>query len=177
MEDFENVEHSEHENVVVDDKINNHKTPGKHKLKQDSIFKGRKKTEDEEIDDLNLPIQNLTAQRHYCDMVSYGEESDRIRRLKVIMHDIIKDKTKINLKNSRRKPSRIDFNDYYRLMCKEIDSNQFTRTEIFVELSGYFSDNVYSMFKLLDKNFRVKIVNDLVNKYNIDIDTDNINFF
>jgi hypothetical protein len=93
------------------------------------------------------------------------------------MHEIIKTKTKINLKSSRRKPSRIDFNDYYRLMCKEIDSNRFSRTEIFVELSGYFSDNVFTMFKLLDKNFRVKIVNDLVNKYNIDVDTDNINIF
>ena len=43
----------------------------------------------------------------------------------------------------------------------------FSRSEIFVELSYYFSDNLFNMFKLLDKSSSAAIISELMTKYKV----------
>jgi hypothetical protein len=42
------------------------------------------------------------------------------------------------LLNNRRKPSRVDFNNYYALLKLHLKEESFTNTELFNELSVYF---------------------------------------
>jgi hypothetical protein len=63
--------------------------------------------------------------------------------------------------NNRRKPSRVDFNNYYLLLIIELDSERFTNVELFNELAVYFSDNLFNMFKLLDNKWRNLIILEL----------------
>jgi hypothetical protein len=71
--------------------------------------------------------------------------------------------TEINFLNNRRKPSRVDFNQYYSLLRKHLSDESFTNIELFNELSVYFSDNLFNMFKLLDNNWRNLIIAELQN--------------
>jgi hypothetical protein len=52
--------------------------------------------------------------------------------------------------------------------------NKFTYSEVFIELSYYFSDNIVNMFKLLDKYYGGIIAKELAMKSNIKFDK--INF-
>ena len=63
--------------------------------------------------------------------------------------------------NNRRKPSKSDFNHYYHLLKTNLEDDGFTNVELFNELSVYFSDNLFNMFKLLDNKWRNLIINEL----------------
>ena len=41
---------------------------------------------------------------------------------------------------------------------------QYTQSEIFVELSYYFTDNIFNMYKLLDKKYATSIIKELREK-------------
>lgn len=154
-----------------EEKINKHKLPGKHKLKYDSIFKGKKSTPEKD------QIQQDSI--HYIDgfdidpfSISHSfrgdqAESDRLRLLKEIVYKIIIEKTEINIKNNRRKPGRLDFNRYFEIIVNNMDMRDYSHAEIFLELSWYFSENTFSMFKLLEPKWGAVIVRELSQKYNI----------
>lgn len=151
------------------EKINKHKLPGKHKLKYDSIFKGKKNEEQPEelgslhhIDGFDIdPFSVSHSQK--MDQA----EADRLRLLKEFVYKIIIEKTEINIKNNRRKPGRLDFNRYFEIITSNMDMRDFSHAEIFLELSWYFSENIFSMFKLLEPKWGAVIVRELSHKYNI----------
>jgi hypothetical protein len=155
-----------------------HKIKGKHSLRYDSIFKGKKKVEDSDEDeefaqDLLIPKQEnfeFDTSSSYHDEVTNPEDYVRVKELKEAIYNIIVEKTDINIKNSRRKPGRIDFNKYYQILVENLDTSKFSYSEIFVDLSYYFSDNTFNMFKLLDKKWGGKIIRELAKKRNIKID-------
>lgn len=158
-----------------------HKIKGKHSLGYDSIFKGKKKKEgaddDEFAQDLLVPKQEsfeFDSGSSYYEESQSPDEYIRHKELKEEIYRIITEKTDINIKNSRRKPGRIDFNKYFQILIENLDTSKFSYTEIFVDLSYYFSDNIFNMFKLLDKRWGGKIIKELAKKRNIKVD--NVDF-
>ena len=155
------------ESAAPDNKVNKHKLPGKHKLKYDSIFKGKKNEVVEEgslhrLDGFELDPFSMSHSQKY-DQAEY----DRLKLLKEYVYGLILEKTEINIKNNRRKPGRIDFNRYFETIVISMDMRDFSHAEIFLELSWYFSENIFSMFKLLDPKWGAIIVRELSEKYNI----------
>ena len=151
-----------------------HKIKGKHALSYDSIFKGKK--EDDENDEESPDFLIARQSKNDFDTSSlWSDDLDeheyiRLKKLKEQMYDLIITKTNINIKSSRRKPSKIDFNTYIDIMYMNLDMSTYSYTEVFVELAYYFSDTIENVFKLLDKKWGGKISTELARKANIKID-------
>lgn len=147
------------------DEVSKHKQDGKHSLKYDSIFKGKK---DDEIDEDSIIDDGYFNETFDLDRTSsfYFETRDnetylREKKVKEKVYDVLTTKTKLNLLNNRRKPSKIDFNEYYTILKRELINERFSDVELFNELAVYFSDNLFNMFKLLDNKWRNSIINEL----------------
>ena len=85
----------------------------------------------------------------------------RTKLVKERVYFVLGEHTSISFLNNRRKPSRVDFNNYYSLLKVHLKDESFTNVELFNELSVYFSDNLFNMFKLLDNKWRNLIINEL----------------
>jgi hypothetical protein len=85
----------------------------------------------------------------------------RTKLVKERVYFVLGEHTAINFLNNRRKPSRVDFNNYYSLLKIHLKDESFTNVELFNELSVYFSDNLFNMFKLLDNKWRNLIITEL----------------
>jgi hypothetical protein len=160
------IEVDEVEVEEVDDEVvlSKHKVQGKHSLKYDSIFKGKKEDISEE-DDINPYYFNDNFEVDKSSIL-YEESQEnekylRNKKVKERVYEVLQTKTKLNFLNNRRKPSKIDFNNYYHLLKVELEADKFTNVEIFNELSVYFSDNLFNMFKLLDNKWRNLIIKEL----------------
>jgi hypothetical protein len=105
----------------------------------------------------------------WTDLIN-GDDSRRINELKELVHEILKSKTDISILNNRRKPSKTNFNVYYGILVKDLVGLKYSYSEILVELSYYFSDNLFNMFKMLDKKWGNIILNELEEKYDINLD-------
>jgi hypothetical protein len=140
-----------------------HQQDGKHRLEYDVIFKGKKEDVTEE-DNFISTYQDNFQYDPGTDVYEEAYNNDDFRRRKKVkekVYEVIKEKTDINLETSRRKPSRVDFNKYFVLLKKETRDENFTNVEIFNELAVYFSDNLFSIFKLLDNEWRNLIIAEL----------------
>jgi hypothetical protein len=155
-------ENTKEEEVV----LSKHKVQGKHSLKYDSIFKGKKeeKLDEEDIDHTGMYFN----EKFEVDKSSffYVESHDnefyiRQKNVKEKVYSVLLEHTNINFLNNRRKPSKSDFNHYYHLLKLNLEDDGFTNVEIFNELSVYFSDNLFNMFKLLDNKWRNLIIIEL----------------
>ena len=147
--------------------LSKHKMQGKHSLKYDTIFKGRKDTVVNEEDDIfsEISYQNDSFEIDRS-TVLYEEYRDteqylREKKVKEKVYQVLATKTDLNFMNNRRKPSRSDFNNYYYLIVNELREERFSNVEIFNELAVYFSDNLFNMFKLLDNKWRTDIISEL----------------
>ena len=109
------------------------------------------------LEDFNIDIAD-TIITH---IVQYYTNESGVRKLKQKLYDILTENTGINFLNNRRKPSRSDFNQYYNLLRDNLKDESFTNIELFNELAVYFSDNLFNMFKLLDKKWRNLIIFEL----------------
>lgn len=155
------------DNVDDDDIIlSKHKVEGKHSLKYDSIFKGKK---DEPLDEDEMDgfvfyhkdsIEVDKSSNYYFESID-NENYIRTKLVKERVYQVLTDNTSLNFMNNRRKPSRNDFNQYYCLLKQNLESESFTNVELFNELSVYFSDNLFNMFKLLDNKWRNLIIKEL----------------
>lgn len=166
---LEDVEEYEEDDVDIMFKFNtnNHKLEGKHSLARDTIFKGKVEevTEESEYlssqDDFNmsdgLPIEVGT---NYEFESKYHEEYIGRLNLSRDVYDLLTEKTELDFSSNRRKPNRQAFNDYYKMLLDNI-GKEYTKSEIFVELSYYFTDNIFNMFKLLDKEYATQIIVEL----------------
>lgn len=188
LDELDDIELSLSEEVIINDdqyqdiKQSKHKIVGKHSLEYDPIFKGKKKKYDEddvynEFEEYHpeflVPKQesfNFDVGTSYYDDNMTSDESFRLRQLREDLYSIIVEKTNINIKSSRRKPSRPDFNKYLSIIFASMDMNKYTHTEIFSELSFYFSDNLINMFKLLNDKWGGKISRELQEKSSVNLD-------
>jgi hypothetical protein len=156
----ENVESAEE---IV---LSKHKIEGKHSLKYDSIFKGKKEdpVSEDELDGFaayykeTIEVDKSSIYHHES---IDNEIYIRAKLVKERVYSVLKENTTINFLNNRRKPSRVDFNSYYSLLKENLKDESFTNIELFNELAVYFSDNLFNMFKLLDNNWRNMIIFEL----------------
>ena len=161
-------EKPEEENTESADEIvlSKHKIEGKHSLKYDSIFKGKKEdpVSEDELDGFaayykeTIEVDKSSIYHHES---IDNEIYIRGKLVKERVYAVLKENTTINFLNNRRKPSRVDFNSYYSLLKENLKDESFTNIELFNELAVYFSDNLFNMFKLLDNNWRNLIINEL----------------
>lgn len=160
----EPVVEAESEDDIV---LSKHKLEGKHSLKYDSIFKGKKDDPIDEDDTSDLfsgyykeSIEVDRASNYHFESID-NEIYIRTKLVKERVYAILQEHTTINFLNNRRKPSRVDFNNYYQLLRVHLKDESFTNVELFNELSVYFSDNLFNMFKLLDNKWRNLIISEL----------------
>jgi hypothetical protein len=155
---------------------NNHKLDGKHSLKRDTILNG-KLTEAADIDytqthgvsefDVydtgDIPIERGSM---FEDESRHAEEVQSKRKLAEDVYYLLKNNTDLDFRSNRRKPNKATFNNYYKILLSNID-HQYTKVEIFVELAYYFTDNIFNMYKLLDKKYAINIIMELKEKGNL----------
>ena len=165
-DDDDDVEDNDDSNK--DAVLSKHKVEGKHSLKYDSIFKGKKEETLDENEYYSDNFTNFNKDTIEIDKTStYHQESMnneayiRGKQVKEKVYKVLKEHTNINFMNNRRKPSRVDFNNYYELLKTNLKQESFTNVELFNELSVYFSDNLFNMFKLLDNKWRNMIILEL----------------
>lgn len=166
--------------------LSKHKIEGKHSLKYDSIFKGKKEEPIDEDDTSDLysgyykeTIEVDRGSNYHLESMD-NELYIRSKLVKEKVYDILNEHTNINFLNNRRKPSRVDFNNYYILLKNRLKDESFTNIELFNELSVYFSDNLFNMFKLLDNKWRNIIIIELqdhIGKNNNSKDITNRNIY
>jgi hypothetical protein len=153
----------EDENDIV---LSKHKLEGKHSLKYDSIFKGKKEDplDENDMDGFALyhkeSIEVDKSSNYYFESID-NENYVRTKLVKERVYAVLSENTELNFLNNRRKPSRNDFNEYFNLIKKNLESESFTNVELFNELAVYFSDNLFNMLKLLDNKWRNQIFNEL----------------
>jgi len=164
--------------IMFKGSANKHKLEGTHSLKRDTIFMGKLEDETEclqsstqDYDTDNYGIEKGSTyemeSRHYEDY-TYN------KNLTKDIYDILVEKTEIDFVANRRKPNKQTFNEYYRMCINDL-SHKYTKSEIFVELSYYFTDNIFNMFKLLNKKNATGIILELKEKGYL-TDIGNINF-
>lgn len=156
---------SEQEEDTDEIVLSKHKLEGKHSLKYDSIFKGKKEDPSEEEMSMTDFYQKDTIEvdkssNYYFESID-NEKYVRAKLLKERVYEVLSENTSINFLNNRRKPSRVDFNQYYDILKENLKKESFTNIELFNELAVYFSDNLFNMFKLLDKKWRNMIIVEL----------------
>ena len=145
--------------------LSKHTIQGKHSLKYDSIFKGKK---DDIFNEDTVEVTSNYGDNFEVDKSSIywfesidNENYIKEKRLKERVYNVLSSNTDINFLNNRRKPSRSDFNQYYYLLKTHLQNESFTNIELFNELAVYFSDNLFNMFKLLDNKWRNLIITEL----------------
>jgi hypothetical protein len=145
--------------------ISKHKIEGKHALKYDTIFKGKKEDINEEEDvsfiEVNSDTIELDKSSNYYTETNYNENYFRGKKLKEKVYEILDQHTDVDFTVNRRKPSKVDFNSYICILKKHLSNYNFTNVEIFNELAYYFSDNLFNMFKLLDSYWKQEIIKEL----------------
>ena len=150
--------------IDEDVSISKHTQEGKHSLKYDTIFKGRKEDPLTEDDlDFGYHVDRIEIEKG-TDQWSESMDNENYVRSRIVkekVYSLLKDKTNLNFLNNRRKPSKIDFNKYFQILNLGLKSEGFSSIEIFNELSVYFSDNLFNMFKLLNNKWRNIIISEL----------------
>jgi hypothetical protein len=143
--------------------LSKHKVQGKHSLKYDSIFKGKKEEKlEEDYSGMYFNEKFEVDKASFFYVESFDNESYiRQKNVKEKVYNVLLQHTSINFLNNRRKPSKSDFNHYYFLLKTNLENDGYTNVELFNELSVYFSDNLFNMFKLLDNKWRNLIIVEL----------------
>jgi hypothetical protein len=142
-----------------------HSIYGKHSLKYDSIFKGKREDPltEESAEMRSGYNENFEVDKssHYWYESIDNENYVKEKRVKEKVYQVLSEHTDLNFLNNRRKPSRSDFNRYYFLLKTQLFEESFSNVELFNELAVYFSDNLFNMFKLLDNKWRNMIIDEL----------------
>ena len=194
--DIEDIELSETAISIEEDtdfdiffkaRANKHKLEDKHALKTDIIFKGKI----EEVDENDSDSEYFSY--HNNNLSDYDSENYDImsgtqleielkhnddylykKDLSKDIYIILRNKTDLDFSTNRRKPNRQTFNTYYKTCIEDLNA-KYTKSEIFVELSYYFTDNIFNMFKLLEKKNAAGIIMELKDRGYLK-DIGNINF-
>lgn len=160
MEEIDNQE----EVSKVDTPSNQPRMKSKHALAHDSIFKGKLDKDREESTPAPVSVEVVSNSRHFDELYN-SDEMTRLQELEVIIHDILSESTDLDILANRRKPSKEDFNQYYELIVSRLDRIYYSKSEIFVTLSFYFSENLFNMMRLLDRRNLMPIIQELDEKF------------
>jgi hypothetical protein len=163
--DVDEDEEEDEGDIMFKFNTNNHKIEGKHALSRDTIFKGKLENNETEHltaqSDFNsndgLPIEIESSFEYES---KFNEEYTSRLKLQQDIYELLSTKTSLDFSSNRRKPNRQAFNGYYKMLLDNIGKD-YTKSEIFVELSYYFTDNIFNMFKLLDKESATQIIVEL----------------
>lgn len=154
---------------VRKDQENRGKLLGKHSLHNDTIFKSSfiRKDEDEEeyrstSNDNNFDIDPMSNTFSSDDD---SEEYGRLKFLKEKVNNYLVNETDFDLSNNRKKPSKEKFNEVFSMLVKTLSAEGYSNTEIFVEYAPYFSEDLYAMFKMLDKKYSLVILKNIMKQY------------
>lgn len=145
-------------------KISKHQKEGKHSLNYDVIFKGKREKLTEENDTQTPDFQDnfeYDPGTPIYDEAYNNEDFERRKRVTDMVYDVLKNKTDLDMTIVRRKPAKDQLNDYFTLLKKDLSEENFSNVEIFNELAFYFSDNLFSIFKLLNNEWRNIIIQEL----------------
>lgn len=154
---------------------NNHKLDGKHSLKRDTILNGKLSETTDVEDDGNSQFGLMEFDIHDSGEIPIergsifeeesrnAEDSQNKRKLAEDVYYLLKNNTDLDFRSNRRKPNKATFNNYYKMLLCNIDQ-QYTKNEIFVELAYYFTDNIFNMYKLLDKKYATAIIREIKEK-------------
>lgn len=153
---------------------------GKHSLTHDVIFNGKREKEKEKYESEHIIDSNGGSLDISEDFINENEllsEVDyyKINKMRKDILNIIKEKTDINILAPRRKPSKEVFNDIFELIVTELQYDGNSYTNIFIELSSYFSDKIWNIFLLLNNKYSNAIISELKDKYGL-TDIDKITF-
>jgi len=177
----ESDENNEDDDIDIMFKFNtnNHKIEGKHSLKRDTIFKGKIEEEPEQhsyITEDYAPSEGFPIEAGSAYEFESKHNDEYVNRLELSndVYTLLQQKTSLDFTSNRRKPNRQAFNDYYRMLLDSL-GRKYSKSEIFVELSYYFTDNIFNMFKLLDKEYATQIIYELKQSGYLD-NLNNINF-
>lgn len=125
----------------------------KHSLTKDTILEGRRHNESSDLDEY-YDIKIINIHPHSNHSKNYDSEYERhLHRLREYVYENLKDEEKLEIPKlsdgeriyaeerkpaKKKKPSRDEFNNYYRKLVKNIEREGFSYCEVFVELCGYF---------------------------------------
>lgn len=146
--------------------LSKHKIQGKHSLKYDSIFKGKKEDplSDEEFETTSTYYnENFEVDKgsiYWFESID-NENYVKQKRVQEKVYEVLVNNTDLNFSSNRRKPSKSDFNKYFFQLKTELKDESFSNSELFLELAVYFSDNYLNMLKLLDNKWRNLIFDEL----------------
>jgi hypothetical protein len=150
------------EEIEDDTVVFKHKENDKHKLSYDKIFRG--KLNEEITEEYTMHVEqkfSIDKSTTYWFEHQDNEVYVREKKLKEKIYDILKTNTEMDFHLTRRKPARTEFNGLFNMIVDNVYGENFTMVEIFNELSVYFSDNLFNMFKLLDNRWRLIIISEL----------------
>ena len=187
-EDFETNKDIEEKNedgldsdfdIKIKNSIGKHKIEGKHSLDRDTIFFGKIEEEVDEnlescFNDYYEDSYNIESGTIQEDESLHQEKLYNKKELSEEIYKLLNINTKLDFYSNRRKPNKQTFNGYFQLLIETLDY-KYEKCEIFVELSYYFTDNIYNMFKLLNKELATSIIKELKHKGYLD-DMDDMNF-
>ena len=100
-------------------------------------------------------ISEFESKNHHEYLTNKNLEKD--------VYEALQNYTNIKFLNNRRKPNKEDFNEYYTMLLDKLQ-HKYNRCELIVTLSPYFTDNLFNMFKLLDKKYATGIILELKEK-------------
>lgn len=184
-DDNDNDEQYDVEEIILDDEefddydvdvevdvkpktVSKHKEKGKHALKYDSIFKGKK--HDDVDNEHYIDIQTtFNADNETSNGLEQRDqvEYERLKMLQKEIHDVMVGMGKINIDVPRRKPSEVEFNRMFTVIVETLDMDQYSYSEVFTTFAYNFSDNLENLFKMLDKKWGGKISLELKEMYNV----------
>ncbi len=175
VEDDDDFAEDDDDNLNLDDdyKPSKRKTTkrsiGKHSLIHDNIFKGKKDVLSEDDTSSYVMSGNFNIKEDTLEFEESRNNIDHYRdiQLKADIYRVLKENTDLDFLRNRRKPSKSDFNAYYAILVRELFHNGYSRISLFIELADYFSDNVWNMFQLLEKNWSNIIIKELQDKYGL----------
>lgn len=152
------------EETFVPKFVSKHKQSGTHSLEHDIYFKGKieilEDGEDTSTTYHNDNFEYEPGTMYYHETIN-NHDYIRESELKKKIYDILAEKTSIDFSSSRRKPSMIDFNNYFQIVYDGLERDKYSNVEIFNELAYYFSESIFNMLKLLEPKWRMKIFKEL----------------
>lgn len=175
-EDFS--DDTENLNAIYNFHTNKHKREGKHSLKRDVIFYGKANKKQDEDYETSESTSTSPCKMESGSLFEFeyrnNEEYVNQKQLSNDVLDVLSQYTQIDFTSNRRKPNKQTFNEYFILLLTHLKT-KYTYSELFVELAYYFTDNIFNIFKILDKKYATIIIKELKAKGYLK-DLDNINF-
>jgi len=144
-------------------KANKHKIGGTHQLERDILLKG-KDYQSESLDgDYLLDTEYEVDLTQKLNEQKLDEQYDYDKQLKKDVYNILKNYTDYNFDKNRRIPPKEVFNRYYKAIVEKLH-NKYSKCDLVVEYSGYFTEELSNTVKYLNKEYMNDIIIEMKSK-------------